>query len=82
MMSQVGTAVKKVCGGLHMGNAASSSKRQWNWEYRNGRANLVFKQPKKSLPKKPLFKKQASNDYDWWIFNPDPPKKNRKKNRK
>lgn len=61
-----------------MGNAPSRRTRQpqqhWNWEFKNGRADIVPKK-KTHQPKKPLFKKQVSNNYNWWIFNPDQPKK-------
>lgn len=39
---------------------------QWQWEYKNGRAHL---KPHAPAPRKrPLFKKQPSNNYDWYIF--------------
>ena len=58
-----------------MGNAPSTSKKrtQWDWEYKNGRM-----QPKARVahrPQRPLFKKQPTNNYDWWIFNPNAKKK-------
>lgn len=61
-----------------MGNAPSTNKKQkgWTWEYKNGRAQPRYVQPKKSLKKRPLFKKLPSNNYNWWIFNPDPPRGN------
>lgn len=64
-----------------MGNVASSqpkrqrsSRRQpaqqaWGWEYKNGR--MVPKARAASTKKRPLFKKQPTNNYDWWIFNPN-----------
>ena len=67
-----------------MGNASSQTRRQWDWEFKNGRANIVFRphNTRPSQPKKPLFKKPAPNNYDWWIFNPDPPQKTPRKNNK
>jgi hypothetical protein len=63
-----------------MGNAGSSNKaragaaRRWDWELRDGRL-----QPKArggaAAPKRPLFRKQPSDNYNWWIFNPDPPRR-------
>lgn len=64
-----------------MGNAPSQPKRQnsrrrapaaqqaWGWEYRNGR--MVPKAVGAPAKKRPLFKKQPSNNYNWWIFNPN-----------
>lgn len=59
-----------------MGNAPSSQapkrkssrrappQQAWGWEYRT-KARAV------SAQKRPLFKKQPSNNYNWWIFNPN-----------
>ena len=64
-----------------MGNAPSSQapkrkssrrappQQAWGWEYRNGR--MVPKARAVSAQKRPLFKKQPSNNYNWWIFNPN-----------
>lgn len=67
-----------------MGNVEAKPKQkrkpaaaqQWDWEFKNGRA---FMKPrngqKKEQPKRPLFKRQPSDNYNLWIFNPDPPKR-------
>jgi hypothetical protein len=50
-----------------MGNATSV---QWGWEVKDGRM-----QPRPmtaAAKRRPLFKKQASDDYNWWIGNPAP----------
>lgn len=54
-----------------MGQGQSNSR--WNWEFKDGRAQI---KPRKAAapPARPLFRKQPSDNYDWWIFNPDPPK--------
>lgn len=60
-----------------MGNAPSATDRsrgrqpqKWGWEYRNGRY-----QPKPvgaaAAPARLKWAKQRSDNYDWWIFNPD-----------
>lgn len=59
-------------------SAAANRKQQteWDWEYRNGRL-----QPKARVtqrPQRPLFKKQPSNNYEWWIFNPNSNKRSRR----
>ena len=58
-----------------MGNA-SSHQRSWDWEFKNGRANIKLGKPKpRGKPKPKLkFKTPPKNNYDWWIFNPDTPK--------
>lgn len=40
---------------------------------RNGR--LQPKPRVSSNKRKPLFKPRPNNNYDWWIFNPNPRKK-------
>jgi len=64
-----------------MGNAVSSNnrkKQQWNWNFKDGRAQIKPRAANKTKqPRRPLFKKQPSNDYNLWIFNPDPPRSRR-----
>ena len=69
-----------------MGNALSGNQKQkgrrqqknqqqaWGWEFKDGRAQI---KPRAAAPSKqrPLFKKQPSDNYDLWIFNPDKPKR-------
>lgn len=62
-----------------MGNAPSSSgnrkrskqqqQQRWNWDFKNGRAQIKPRGAAKA--QRPLFVKRPSDDYDWWIFNPD-----------
>ena len=45
----------------------------WGWELKNGVMQpKALKQPVKP---RPLFKRQASDNYNWWIGNPDPPRR-------
>lgn len=56
-----------------MGNAVSanaSKKKKWEWEHKDGR--LVPKYTKAQQQHRPLFKRQPSDDMDWWIGNPEP----------
>ena len=72
-----------------MGNTLSSTRRRqsrrssgtttqtvWDWEFRNGR---LQPKPRKTVKTqhRPLFKRQPSNNYNWWIFNPNTPKKSK-----
>lgn len=59
-----------------MGNAPSSSKKRpaWNWNFKNGRAQIKPRAAAAKPAPRPLFKKLPSDDYDWWIFNPEPRK--------
>lgn len=67
-----------------MGNALSNQSttkkatkkkpQHWNWDFKNGRA---FVKPRRQAPPpRPLFRRQPSDNYDLWIFNPDPPRRN------
>ena len=69
-----------------MGNAASgqagnrkkrTQQSAWNWEFKDGRAQIKPRAAagRKAQPPRPLFRKLPSDNYDWWIFNPDPPKR-------
>lgn len=61
-----------------MGNAPSAPNKKkptaWEWEYKNGRMQVKPRAPG-AAPKRSLLRKQPSDNYNWWIFNPDPPKK-------
>lgn len=71
-----------------MGNAQSNAQtkkrgaaaQQWDWNWTTGRPVPVAKRGG-GHQKRPLFKKQPSDNYDLWIFNPDNPveKKTREK---
>lgn len=65
-----------------MGNVQSSKKQQshkkasrkWDWEYKNGRMVPKARRPttsSHSAPSRPLFRRQRSNNYNWWIGNPN-----------
>lgn len=63
-----------------MGNAPSApakNKKQppaWEWEYRNGRMQVKPRAPAAAAKKRPLFLERRDDNYNDWIFNPDPPK--------
>lgn len=71
-----------------MGNAASNGQTRqqrqqaWGWEFKDGRAQIKPRQGGGQAGSRPLFKKQPSDNYDWWIFNPDPPKRSNSRNRR
>ena len=52
---------------------------QWAWNFKDGRAYVKPAPARRSgsrggaasAARRPLFKKQPSNNYDWWIFNPN-----------
>lgn len=44
---------------------------QWGWEFQGGRAVPKVKRQTTPKPKRPLLRKLPSDNYDWWIFNPD-----------
>lgn len=48
----------------------------WDWTYKDGRVAGVTPRAK-TMPRRPLFVKQPSNNYDWWYANP---KRNNSKN--
>lgn len=62
-----------------MGNAVSAGgnqrknrqQQQWGWEFKDGRAQIKARGPAAAGKPRPLFKKQPSDNYDWWIFNPN-----------
>ncbi len=63
-----------------MGNVQSSKKqphkkvsRKWDWEYKNGRMVPKARRATTSSPQpsRPLFRRQRSNNYNWWIGNPN-----------
>ena len=67
-----------------MGQTVSSDRNRksrapqpkWNWNFSSGRP--VPKYRARAQPNRPLFKRQPSDDYNWWIGNPEPrrPKRN------
>jgi len=55
---------------------AKPKQQQWAWEFKDGRAYIKPRgQATAKAPPRPLFRKQPSDNYEWWIFNPDPPKR-------
>jgi hypothetical protein len=61
-----------------MGNAPSRKRTPeaaWNWNFKNGRAAIKPRVKAPAAKPRPLFKKMPSDDYNWWIFNPDPPRR-------
>lgn len=73
-----------------MGNAPSNqgtkrkpTKKQaaWTWEFKDGRAYIKPRAQAEPQPR-PLFRKRPSNNYNLWIFNPDPPSRRNSVNSK
>lgn len=58
-------------GGSKKKKGGAGARRQvaWGWEFKDGRAQI--KQRTTSAKARPLFRRQPSDNYDLWIFNPD-----------
>jgi len=73
----MGNAVSS--GNSHRGKRRPQQQQQrWNWDFKDGQAKIKPRAAAKKQTKRPLFLKQPSDNYNWWIFNPDPPSERRR----
>lgn len=60
--------------------ARARAKPQWEWDVKNGR--MQPRAVSTAPPRRPLFKKQPNDDYDWYIFKNTGPKARKSLNKR